>query len=252
MPYTLQADGDGIEQMLFGPLIQPRFPSYEVFWQKFVVPLTNRPANVQLKTDPDLVAIGKGDHDLCLAQLHYSVLRHLGRAFQLRQDHNFGLDHLVFSLSAIVGAQDVAFELLERFRNPISYGAWLGKKSGGIDGGREAQSKWKQSDGYPLQAIRDYRNHLVHGRTPPGLFRLAQGHGSNITSSCGLRFSDEYPRQRIRSNRYVFREQVGIRTPPEYIRRRTSRVMTTPTSRPVSILFCSDNPHPVIDMRSCW
>ena len=168
MPYTLQADGDGIEQILFVPLIQPKFPSYEAFWQKFVVPLTNRPANVQLKTDPDLAAIGKGDHDLCLAQLHYSVLRHLGRAFQLRQDPNFGLDHLVFSLSAIVGAQDVAFELLERFRNPTSYGAWLGKKSGGIDGGREAQSKWKQSDGYPLQAIRDYRNHLVHGRTPPG------------------------------------------------------------------------------------
>jgi hypothetical protein len=171
MHYTLQTDGDGIEKRLYAPLIQPRFPNYEVFWQKFVVPLTNRPTNVQLKTDTDLAVIGKGDHDLCLAQLHYSVLRHLGRAYQLRQDANYGLDHLVFSLSAIVGAQDVAFELLERFQNPTSYGPWLGKRSGRIDGGREAQSAWKNNNGSPLQDIRNYRNHLVHGRTPPGFGR---------------------------------------------------------------------------------
>jgi len=168
MPYTLQGDGDRIEQRLYAPLIQPDFPSYEIFWDRFVTPLTNRPVDVQLKTDADLATIGKGDHELCLAQLHYSVLRHLGRAFALRQDPHYSLDHLVFSLSAIVGAQDVAFELLQRFKNPASYGAWLGKGTGGVDGGREAQSHWKAGDGYPLQDIRDYRNHLVHGRTPPG------------------------------------------------------------------------------------
>ena len=168
MPYTLQADGDAIEQHLYAPLIQPGFPSYEVFWDKFVTPLTNRPVDVHLKTDADLAAIGKGDHELCIAQLHYSVLRHLGRALALRQSAGYSLDHLVFSLSSIVGAQDVAFELLQRFKNPGAYGAWLGRRTGGVDGGREAQRHWKQADGYPLQDIRDYRNHLVHGRTPPG------------------------------------------------------------------------------------
>lgn len=43
MKYTLPADGNGIEQNLYTPLIQPHFTSYEVFWQKFVIPITNRP-----------------------------------------------------------------------------------------------------------------------------------------------------------------------------------------------------------------
>jgi len=168
MKYSLQTDGDGIEINLYPSLIKPHFSNYEIFWEKFVTPLTNRPKNVQLKTDSELSAIGKGPHEVCLSQLHYSALRHIARAHTLRQEQNYGLDHLVFSLSSIVGAQDVAFELLERFKNPSLYGPWLGKRSGGVDGGREAQSKWKQFDGYPLQDIRDYRNHLVHGRTPPG------------------------------------------------------------------------------------
>jgi len=195
MTYTLQADGDGIEKALYTLLISPRFPSYETFWQKFVVPLTNRPKNVQLKTDDELASIGKGDHELCLAQLHYSVILHLGRAHQLRQNANYGLDHLVFSLSAIVGAQDVAFELLERFKNPTSYGAWLGKRSGGIDGGREAQFNWKKNNGYPLQVIRDYRNHLVHGRTPPG-------------------FGNQYPKIGKESSYFDWRKVTGVSTQP--------------------------------------
>jgi len=169
MSYTLRTDGDDLERAFYATLIQPDFPSYETFWQEFVTPLTNRPVNVQLKTDAELAGIGKGPHDVCLAQLHYSAFRHLVRAFQLREATEFGLDHLVFSISAIVGAQDVAFALLERFRNPTAYHPWFGRRSGGIDGGREAQNAWKNHDGFPLQDVRDYRNHLVHGRTPPGI-----------------------------------------------------------------------------------
>lgn len=129
MSYSLAIHGDGAEKDLYSSLIQPSFPSYEVFWQKFVIPLTNRPSNIQIRTDSSLAEIGKTPHDVCLAQLHYSVLRHLGRAHALRQNHAFGLDHLIFTLSAIVGAQDVAFELLERFRNQASYDPWLGTRS---------------------------------------------------------------------------------------------------------------------------
>ena len=111
MPYTLLEHGDAIEAFLFAPLIQPSFPSYETFWQKFVIPLTNRPANIQLRSDAELAALGFGPHHVCLAQLHYTILRQLARCYQLAQDPRFGIDHLVFAMSSLVGSQDVAFEL---------------------------------------------------------------------------------------------------------------------------------------------
>lgn len=175
MIYTLQRNGDSYEQQ-FSSFVETRFPSYQIFWQRFVVPLSNRPENPQLKTDEELAKINKGSHDLCIAQLHYSVLRHLIRAINLRTQldeegrEKFGIDELVLSFSAIVGAQDVAFELLERFRKPTVYGAWLGKRQEkkGMPGGKEAQTEWKKTEIDELKGIREYRNNLIHGRTPPG------------------------------------------------------------------------------------
>ena len=178
MPYTLLEHVDAIEVSLFAPLIQPSFPSYETFWQKFVIPLTNRPANIQLRSDAELAALGFGPHHVCLAQLHYTILRQLARCYQLAQDPRFGIDHLVFAMSSLVGSQDVAFELLERFAHPATYNPWLDKRprhaAAAIKGGKEAQEEWKRSNKRPLQDIRDYRNHLVHGRTPPGIVVGAQ------------------------------------------------------------------------------
>ncbi len=176
MTYSLKTDGDAVEIAAYDDFIKPHFPSYEVFWQKFVVPLTHRPGDKQLKTDAELAAIAKGHAELCLAQLHYSMLRQLDRSRRIMRDANFGVDHLVFALSTLVGAQDCAFELLERFTNPTAYDPWLDKKKKGssIIGSKEAQTAWKRRDNYPLQDIRDYRNSLVHGRTLPGIVS-AQG-----------------------------------------------------------------------------
>jgi len=171
MTYPIKTEGDGIEVAAYDVLIKSYFPSYEVFWQKFVVPLSHRPGDKQLKTDAELAVIGKGHAELCLAQLHYSVLRQLDRSRRLMLDPNFSVDHLVFALSTLVGAQDCAFELLERFANPAIYDPWLDKKKKGssVVGSKEAQAAWKKKDSYPLQDVRDYRNSLVHGRTLPGI-----------------------------------------------------------------------------------
>jgi hypothetical protein len=114
--------------------------------------------------------MGRTANDICIAQLHYSVLRHLIRVYELKQSPQINVDHVLFGLSSISGAQDVAFELLERFRNPGNYGPWSDKRRGNVNGGREAQNAWKQFDNYPLQNIRDYRNNLIHGRMLPGIF----------------------------------------------------------------------------------
>jgi hypothetical protein len=173
MAYSLKTDGYGeIETHTYDKFIKPDFPSYEVFWQKFVVPLTHRPGDKQLKTDVELASIGKGHADLCLAQLHYTVLLQLDRSSGLMRESRFDVHRLVFALSALVGAQDCAFELLERFKNPTRYDPWLIKgKKGSILGSKEAQEAWKKNNSYPLQDIRDYRNSLVHGRTLPGITR---------------------------------------------------------------------------------
>lgn len=168
MPYSLPVDGDGFEQTYYPRFIANKFPSYETFWIGFVIPLTNRPQNIQPKDDAALAAIGRTPQDVCIAQLHYSILRHLIRAFDLKSLPDVSVDSLHHAMSAVSGAQDTAFELLERFRNPAQYGPWLDKCRGGINGGREAQTAWKQHDHFPLQLIRDYRNNLIHGHTRPG------------------------------------------------------------------------------------
>lgn len=171
MTYSLKTDGYDVELKAYDGFIKPHFPSYEVFWQKFVVPLTHRPGDKQLKTDAELAAVGKGHAELCLAQLHYTVLLQLDRSRQLMRSPSFSVDHLVFALSTLVGAQDCAFELLERFANPTAYDPWLDrrKKKGSAIGSKEAKDEWQKKDKRPLQIIRDYRNCLVHGRTLPGI-----------------------------------------------------------------------------------
>lgn len=167
--YSLTNDGDGYEQHYYTLFIQREFPSYEVFWQKFITPLTRRPVDIHIKDDSDLTQIGRTANDVCIAQLHYSVLRHLIRAYELQRVSIIEIDHILFGLTALCGAQDVAFELLERFRNPRIYDPWAEKRHGASPSGREAQATWRKTDNYPLQHIRDYRNNLIHGRMLPGI-----------------------------------------------------------------------------------
>lgn len=210
--YTLLVDGDSFEQKYWSLFIESRFSNYEIFWNRFIIPLTNRPKDIHFKTDIELNKIGKTHQDICIAQLNYSVLRHLIRVYDLvkllennnpialsttsmptsgasvallgssvfstlrltksdtlRQQHVE--DILTEGMVRICGAQDVAFELLERFRDKKKYEPWLeaGNKKKNRFGGKEARETWIGSQGKPLQHIRNYRNHLVHGRLSPRL-----------------------------------------------------------------------------------
>lgn len=167
----LSIDGDDLERHYWGLFIKDQFPNYESFWLKFVVPLTNRPDSVYFKADAELKKIGKNKSDLCIAQLNYSILRHLIRAFEILKalENPIGMDQqlnlLQEGIVRLVGAQDNAFELLERFSNPKEYRPF--EEGAGEKARRKKYDK--KSKGYPLQQIRDYRNSLVHGRLLPGI-----------------------------------------------------------------------------------
>ena len=169
--YTLIKDGDEYERECWEKFIKDEFPSYEKFWIQYIVPLTNRPENIYFKTNKELQKIGKSGHDICLAQLHYSILYHLGKVYKLKNKEPFALDDLTEGIVRICGALDIAFEFLERFKNPKKYSPWLEKEQRGKLGSMEARKAWQKTNGYPLQNLRNYRNHLVHGRMMPNLNR---------------------------------------------------------------------------------
>lgn len=190
MAYTLAADGDGYEQHAATTFLY-QFPSYEKFWVKHVVPLSNRgatPPNIHFKTDVQLKAIGKGDHDLAVAQLNYSVLRNVFVAFDLMKP---GLQVELFALgiARLVAAQDCAMEMLGRLDSPSSYEPWLAQKdkTTGKLGGMEARRTWQNNNSAlptykALEPVRDYRNDLLHGRMLPAAFQ--QG-GSTFVPDLG-------------------------------------------------------------------
>jgi hypothetical protein len=77
---------------------------------------------------------------------------------------------LFIGLSCLTGAQDVAFELLQRYTNRGKYDPWTESRAAtGPLSGQKAQDDWKKKNSYPLQDIRDYRNKLIHSRTPPAI-----------------------------------------------------------------------------------
>lgn len=159
--YTLQSDGDDLEKACKGLFLDTEFQQYELFWTKFVIPLTNRPTDIHFKTDAELQLIGKSKNDICIAQLHYTILRHLARVYELRTIEPISLDQFIEAMTRLLAALDVADELLERNRNN-SYDAWSESE------GKKAREKWRHSSD-PLKHLRQYRNHLVHGRVQPAI-----------------------------------------------------------------------------------
>lgn len=181
-PFTIAADGDEFERQWWPQWTRDRFPSYETFWGARIVPLTYRVKNrqnVHFQTTAELAPAGYTDEDVAIAQLHYTLLRHLGRVFELLDDARasflslrapianrpFGRDEFFESFARLSGASDVADELLARRASPGRFDAW--KESDG----RDARGEWRRSGrGDPLRPVRDYRNRLVHGRIVPETF----------------------------------------------------------------------------------
>jgi len=161
--YRLAIDGDRLEKYYWGLFIQNYFPSYEVFWQKYTVPLTKRPDSIHFRRNEELSRIGKSENDLCIAQLAYSAVINLGHCFEILNKFEIGQndifeqrDLLIESFARLIGAQDNIFELLERKSNPVY-------KTFNTISGKTAKDFWQNKNGRPLELIRKYRNNLIHG-----------------------------------------------------------------------------------------
>lgn len=85
-PLSIASDGDAWEKLYWQAFASERFPSCEDFWLAHVVPLTNRRATdrlsnelrIRFRTDAELAADGRGHEDVAIAQLHYTLLLHIG------------------------------------------------------------------------------------------------------------------------------------------------------------------------------
>jgi len=179
MAYTLQKNGDSFEQHYWIAFLKSDFPNYEKYWAKHIVPLTKRPDNVHFKPSQQLTDEGYTADDICKAQLHYTTFRHLVRAFEILNilkgkspQTILDMDILSEGLFHIAAAQDVAFEFLQRVATPNQFDPWAPKKKESVTNqaaSQEASNKWKIDNKSPLQDIRDYRNHLTHGRMSPSI-----------------------------------------------------------------------------------
>lgn len=155
--FRLATRGDAVERRYWTLFIQREFPSYELFWQRSVAPLTNRPDNIRFKRPADLAALGKGDEDLCMAQLHDTVLAHLAVAYELRKQSSMQSADFTHVIIRLCLSADAADELLQRVSRPVSYEPWEDNE------GQRARTDWrKDHDG--LLDLLNYRNRLVYGR----------------------------------------------------------------------------------------
>jgi hypothetical protein len=163
LPFTLAEDGDVEERRYWSRFLRRGFPSYERYWAAAVVAVTRRGidrGDVRFRSDAELAAVGKAHEDVAIAQLHYTVMLHLGRAHDLL---TVPLDRWTFAevFVRLTGASDCADELLQRVATPAKYDAWS------ETAGRQARNGWRDIHGRPLQDVHDYRNRIVHGRVVP-------------------------------------------------------------------------------------
>jgi hypothetical protein len=184
--FTIAEDGDENEKNWWPQWTADHFSSYEAFWAARIVPLTYRirdRRNVRFQTQAEIAAAGYSEEDVAIAQLHYTLLMHLGRVFELLDDARaftvrsymanrpFGRDAFFESFARLSGVSDVADELLARRGDPGKYEAWNETH------GRDARGAWRKLNPDPLRSVRAYRNRLVHGRVVPEVYVNATEQG---------------------------------------------------------------------------
>jgi len=174
MTWKIADDGDDVEKHAWSVFLETELPSYETFWAREIVPLTNRPDNIYLKTDDEIAKLPHPPSNIpeavCITQLHHSVMRHLLFVFEIRQRGMSGFDDFTNGIIRVVSAQDVAFELLGRRMRPGAFDVYDPHQC------RKARREWTtavknnpalvQFDCRALDQIQNYRHRLVHGRIP--------------------------------------------------------------------------------------
>lgn len=186
MDYTLEDHGDLYEQRFLATL-STSFPNYEIFWQRFIVPLTRRASDgsIHLRSDIDpLLEMS--------AMAHYSVFFHLGVTYEMRGSEFF--EDTFFHLSAATEMVEklilsIAKILVERIEGqPIAN--YLDEE----DIHQKIQNYWdNQKDGYE----RHYDRFLESGRTVNYSFhaiddvvrQLFSQQGKEAEKDCGAWYS---------------------------------------------------------------
>jgi hypothetical protein len=170
----LETDGDLFEREYWRSFVACHFPSYETFWQREVLSITNRTEPFFL-SDDQLEERGKSPLNHYLAQLHYTVLFHLGTSHNLAvlRDEEMDYTRLMDGFSRLVAAQDVAFELLSWWTNPslqkeMKAGCLalpeherlrsFERKAKDVN----LSKKWASNQAKELEGIRKYRNAMMH------------------------------------------------------------------------------------------
>lgn len=108
MGYTIIPDGDKIEQEgwpLFG---KNKFPNYEIFWQKFVVPKTNRPLDIHPKDETT-------DEECEIMSIHWQIFNNFNFIYKKLRDgfDEDAFDHSYIKLSNTCDlTEELIFKLL--------------------------------------------------------------------------------------------------------------------------------------------
>src|ERR1019366_7484046 len=92
--FALAVHGDRHERE-FWPILSHRFPSYEILWRRFIVPLTNR-VDPQLAARPqDWIRLRPDVPEQFekMAMAHYSVFYFLGRAAKRISEERAALEY---------------------------------------------------------------------------------------------------------------------------------------------------------------
>src|SRR6267143_1825515 len=111
--FSLSSHGDNREKP-WAKYLLPEFPGYEVFWRRYVVPLTNRiDPQVSQSNNPNLwirLRESVSSRHERMVMHHYSVFYYLARAMErIRMEQSAELPEDIFSLLDACGDNVNAF-----------------------------------------------------------------------------------------------------------------------------------------------
>jgi len=173
MNHEILREGDDDEKEAFRLFAEQKFPTYEVFWNKFVFSLTQRPQDISFKDDALLQkdfpkeTITLIHERICIAQLHYSALKFMLSAYKNIDKTAKDIELFEYVFSCLFSALDVSAELCARYeRLKMGVSSLDAFDPEAVYDGKKLREKFTRKFKYPqnIQEIREYRNNLIHGR----------------------------------------------------------------------------------------
>lgn len=152
--FTLEEHGDAREQKWW-PLVKPDFPSYEVFWRFYIVPLTNRVDSRVSRSDPQWIRVRPSVPDFYVPMMmaHYSVFYCVGRASE-----HLSLHPKIQYAEDVVYLLQSAGENLKRFLREVIDIA----KNAGTNLALPCPDQFPKGFDAVFEEVKDYRDTLLH------------------------------------------------------------------------------------------